>query len=102
MKCTYVQEDKQLTISLTEDIDHHSVEEIRRKIDNEITRCMPRKVIFDFNYVSFMDSAGIGMLIGRYRTVKLFGGIVEMCNVKPSIRKIFEMSGVLKLIPIVA
>jgi len=100
MKCSYVQEDKQLIISLTEDIDHHSVEEIRRKIDNEITRYMPRKVIFDFNCVSFMDSAGIGMLIGRYRTVKLFGGNVEMQGVKPSIRKIFEMSGVLKLIPI--
>lgn len=100
MKCSYVQEDKQLVVSLTEDIDHHSVEEIRRKIDNEITRYMPRKVIFDFSSVSFMDSAGIGMLIGRYRTVKLFGGSIEMQGVKPSIRKVFEMSGVLKLIPI--
>ena len=101
MRCSYTQQDKQLTVSLTEDIDHHSVEEIRRKIDNEITRCMPRKVIFDFGSVSFMDSAGIGMLIGRYRTVKLFGGQVEMCNVQPSIRKVLEMSGVLKLIPII-
>ena len=100
MKCTYVPEDKQLTISLTEDIDHHSVEEIRRKIDNEITRCMPRKVVFDFNSVSFMDSAGIGLIIGRYKFANMLGGKLEVANLTQSVRKIFEMSGILKLIPV--
>ena len=61
---------------------------------------MPRKVIFDFNQVTFMDSAGIGMLIGRYKVAKMLGSNIEMINVKPSIKKIFEMSGVLKIIPI--
>ena len=88
-------------IKITEEIDHHSTEKIRRLADNEITRYMPRKVIFDFNKVSFMDSAGIGMIIGRYKMVNMLGGTVEMKNVKQSIRKIFEMSGVLKIIPVV-
>lgn len=96
----YIQEDKLLLLQITEEIDHHTTEDIRRKADNEITRHMPRKVIFDFNNVTFMDSAGIGMLIGRYKIVKTFGGNIEMINVKPSIRKIFEMSGVLKIVPI--
>ena len=40
-------------------------------MDNEITRYMPRKVLFDFNEVSFMDSAGIGLIIGRYKVAKI-------------------------------
>lgn len=100
MNCKYVQEDKLLFLQITEEIDHHTTEEIRRKADYEITRFMPRKVIFDFNQVTFMDSAGIGMLIGRYKVAKMLGSTIEMVNVKPSIKKIFEMSGVLKIIPI--
>ena len=101
MESEYSKKDKLLLIKINEEKDHHSVEKLRRKADNEITRYMPRKVIFDFNKVSFMDSAGIGMIIGRYKTANLLGGTVEMKNVKPSIRKIFEMSGVLKLIPLI-
>ena len=100
MNCKYVQADKLLWLQITEEIDHHTTEEIRRKADYEITRYMPRKVIFDFNQVTFMDSAGIGMLLGRYKVAKMLGSNIEMINVKPSIKKIFEMSGVLKIIPI--
>ena len=100
MNCKYVQADKLLWLQITEEIDHHTTEEIRRKADYEITRYMPRKVIFYFNQVTFMDSAGIGMLIGRYKVAKMLGSNIEMINVKPSIKKIFEMSGVLKIIPI--
>ena len=100
MNCKYFQEDKLLLLQITEEIDHHFAEEIRRKADYEITRYMPRKVIFDFNMVTFMDSAGIGMLIGRYKIAKMLGSTIEMINVKPSIKKVFEMSGILKIIPI--
>ena len=62
---------------------------------------MPRKVVFDFSNVSFMDSAGIGMVIGRYKMMKMLGGTLEMTNVSQSVRKIFEMSGITKIIPIV-
>ena len=85
MNCKYVQADKLLWLQITEEIDHHTTEEIRRKADYEITRYMPRKVIFDFNQVTFMDSAGIGMLIGRYKVAKMLGSNIEMINVKPSI-----------------
>ncbi len=101
MNSKYIQEDKLLLIEITEEIDHHTTEEIRRKTDNEITRFMPRKVIFDFNNVTFMDSAGIGMILGRYKMMKMLGGSLEMVNVKPSIKKIFEMCGILKICPII-
>lgn len=100
MNTKYVNVDKLLIFEITEEIDHHTTEKIRRKMDNEIKRYMPKKVIFDFNQVTFMDSAGIGMLIGRYKIVRMLGGETKLMNVNQSIKKIFEMSGILKIIPI--
>lgn len=100
MNCVYTPSDKLLTIEITEEIDHHTVEKIRRRVDYEIQRYMPRKVIFNFNSVTFMDSAGIGMIIGRYKMASAFGGNIEMINVKPNIKRILEISGVSKLIEI--
>ncbi len=100
MRTSYKEKSKQLIFEITEEIDHHMVEKIRRKMDNEITRYVPREIVFDFNKVTFMDSAGIGMLIGRYKMIKRLGGNANLKNVSPSVKKIFEMSGVLKLIPI--
>ena len=69
----YIQENKTLILEITEEIDHHTTEKIRRVADNEISRYMPRKVVLDFNNVSFMDSAGIGMVLGRYKMIKMLG-----------------------------
>ena len=99
MEFEYIKEDKLLIVKIIAEIDHHTTEKLRRKIDNEITRYMPRKVIFNFDKVSFMDSAGIGMVIGRYKQTALLGGKMELANLTDSVRKIFQMSGVLKLIP---
>ena len=73
MDIEYDIKDKLLILKITEEIDHHTTEKIRRKADYEINRLIPRKVVFDFNSVTFMDSAGIGFLIGRYKEVKLLG-----------------------------
>ena len=100
MESIYRKEDKQLIFKLEEDIDECTVQKIRRKLDNEIERYMPKEVIFDFNNVSFMDSAGIGLIIGRYKLASMLGGKVQVTNMGTSVRKIFEMSGILKLIPV--
>ncbi len=92
--------DNVLNIMITEEVDHHTTEKMRRKMDYEITRFMPRKVVFDFSKVSFMDSAGIGLLIGRYKLVKLLGGTTEISHCNKSVSKILEMSGILKIIPL--
>ena len=98
MNIDYNEKDKLLTFEVTEEIDHHWSEKIRRQVDDEIERLIPKKVIFDFDKVTFMDSAGIGMLIGRYKAVKMLGGNLELINVKNNIRKILEMSGIPKKI----
>ncbi len=100
MESKYYNEEKLLILKLTEEIDECTVQKIRRKADYEIERYMPRKVIFDFNSVTFMDSAGIGLIIGRYRIANMLGGTVEIANVTESIKRILELSGLLKIIKI--
>ena len=97
----FKKEDKLLIFKLTEDVDQHTSEKIRRKMDNEIKRYIPRKVIFDFSNISFMDSAGIGMVLGRYKLAKMLDGELEIINVNKSMKKIFDMSGVSRIINIV-
>ena len=99
MESIYKKEDKQLIFKLEEDIDECTVQKIRRKLDNEIERYMPKEVIFDFNNVSFMDSAGIGLIMGRYKLVTMLGGKVQVANMGQPVRKIFQMSGMQKIIP---
>lgn len=101
MESKFYDEDKLLVFKITTEIDDHNVQEIRRRADYEMERYMPRKVIFDFDSVTFMDSAGIGLLIGRYKFANIIGAKLEMSNVNGSIRRIFDMSGILKLIPTV-
>ena len=100
MKITYIKKDKRLIFEIEEDIDECCVQKIRRRIDNEIQRYMPKEVIFDFSNVSFMDSAGIGLIIGRYKIINMIGGELKIANVNTQIQKIFEMSGLLRLIPV--
>ena len=96
----YYEKDRLLLLEITEEIDHHVAEKLRRRADYEIERYMPKRVVCDFNRVVFMDSAGIGMLIGRYKTANMFGGKLEICHVKDSVKKVFQMCGILKIIPI--
>lgn len=93
--------DKLLIFEITEELDHHIVERLRKRADYEIQRVMPKKVIFDFKKVNFMDSAGIGFVLGRYKTAHSFDGNLELINVNEKLKRVFEMSGVPKIIPII-
>ena len=101
MKIKHFIEEKMLVVEITEDLDHHESEKIRRRVDYEIQRFLPKRVIFDFNSVIFMDSAGIGLIIGRYKAVSSYGGELELINVRNKVKRIFEMSGLLKMIKVI-
>ena len=100
MESNYYEEDKLLVLKIIDEIDECSAQKIRKEADYEIKRYMPRKVIFDFDSVTFMDSAGIGLILGRYKFVNIIGGKLEVANLSQSVKRIFEMSGLLRLIPI--
>lgn len=89
-----------LTIFLPEDVDHHNAEEIRREADRLIDREHIRYVIFDFADTGFMDSSGIGVIMGRYRKVYMMGGEVCAVHVSERMKKILTMSGVMKIMQI--
>ncbi|MDE6182577.1 MAG: anti-sigma factor antagonist [Eubacteriales bacterium] len=100
MKIQYEKIENILLVKFFGEIDHHYTEEIREKIDREFAKSYAKNILFDFSDVDFMDSSGIGMIIGRYKLTKEIGGETLAFGLKDSAKRIFEMSGLLKLIPI--
>lgn len=96
----YQIEENCLTIFLPKELDHHQTEEIRREADRQIERNHVKYVIFDFGETSFMDSSGIGVMMGRYRKLNLTGGEVWAANLNDRMKKILKMSGAAKIIRI--
>lgn len=93
--------EKQVIVAVPDgEIDHHSAEKIRNGIDKEITRTNAVNVIFDLRNVTFMDSSGIGVILGRYRLVSGLGGSVVIFGADESVRRILDMSGVSRIIKI--
>lgn len=98
MELEYLEEKKTIIVKINEELDHHTCSKIRTKIDNEIDFRLPQKLIFDFGNVSFMDSSGIGIVIGRYKNMKSIGGEAIITNTRPTVKRIFEMSGLNKIV----
>lgn len=86
-----------LVVGLSGEIDHHVCDKIRKDIDDEISLYQTRHLIFDFSRVTFMDSSGIGMVLGRYKKLRELGGSVTIRNANRLIRQILDMSGIFTL-----
>ena len=89
-----------LTIFLPKELDHHNAEDIRKKADRLIEKNHIKYVIFDFKNTNFMDSSGIGVIMGRYKMIYLLGGEVWAVHAHERMKKILTMSGVAKIIQI--
>ena len=89
-----------LTIFLPHELDHHNAEEFRRESDHLIIRNHIRYIIFDFAETDFMDSSGIGLVMGRFREMELIGGKVRAVHVGERMRRILVMSGVTRVIEV--
>ena len=87
-----------LIVSIKGELDHHSAEEVRSKIDDRLDRDGLNKLIMDFSGVSFMDSSGIGVVIGRYKKLKLKNGSMCIAAATDLVKRIFELSGLFKII----
>ena len=86
-----------LTALLFGEIDHHTARDIRQCIDSEIEKYHPSKLILDFRRVKFMDSSGIGLIMGRYRMMQLVGGVVTLDNIPPHLERLITLSGIRSL-----
>ena len=89
-----------LTIFLPGELDHHNAEEIRKRSDYLIDPNHIRYVIFDFTDTTFMDSSGIGVIMGRYKRIYMLGGEVCAVHTSERMKKILTMSGVTRIMQI--
>ncbi len=89
-----------LIVSFSGEIDHHEAGAVREKLDELIFEERPENLTFDFSGVKFMDSSGIGLVLGRHRVVSSLGGKTNIIGVSASIGRIFKMSGIDKFIEV--
>ena len=90
-----------LRIKLRGEIDHHSAAAVRTAIDDMIRSKRPSELIIDMSAVDFMDSSGLGLIMGRYNTIKEIGGSVTVADPTPATEKIMRLAGLERIIKIV-
>jgi stage II sporulation protein AA (anti-sigma F factor antagonist) len=89
---------KCLIIKLMEELDHHNALTIREQSDKLISGKNIKDIVFDFTGSDFMDSSGIGVIMGRYKKIIFTGGKVAVTGVNQSVDRIFRLSGLYKII----
>lgn len=90
-------EKNKITALLSGEIDHHCAAFLRQEIDSAIRENNPQNLILDFSDVGFMDSSGIGLVMGRYKLMNENGGKVYINNPPPHIKKVMRLSGIERL-----
>lgn len=97
MSVKIINDENKLTAVLSGEIDHHIAKELRRDIDFAVREFQPEELVLDFAEVGFMDSSGIGLVMGRYKLMKETGGKVIVKNPQNQIKRVMRLSGIDKL-----
>ncbi len=90
-------EKDKMTVFLDGDLDHHSAAIIRAGIDDALLIKRPKVLILDFAKITFMDSSGIGLVMGRYKLMQSLGGEIVMQNLPQNIKKVMYLAGLDRL-----
>lgn len=90
--------DTEITVKLSGEIDHHSALPIRTKVDSAITMANPKQLILDFSKVSFMDSSGVGLVIGRYKKARAKNCRLIVQGLSARDEKMMKLSGLQKMV----
>ena len=98
METEYRLEGKTLHFFMPRELDHHVAQNLCTWLDTLIENYGVKELIFDFSETEFMDSSGIGVLIGRSRTMRFQQGKVTACGMGPRVKRIFEAAGLQKII----
>lgn len=83
-----------MTALLSGELDHHTAARMREEIDSAALKVRPHQLRLDFSEVPFMDSSGIGLILGRIRNVTAWGGRVSLSGLSPQLKKMAELSGI--------
>lgn len=88
----------ELVVPMPKEVDHHVAQTLSREIDFLIDSWQVKRLVFDFAETEFMDSSGIGVMIGRKKTMELYRGEVHAIHLGERVRQIFEKSGLFRII----
>lgn len=97
MTVTFEESEGTLTALLSGEIDHHTAAAFREAIDREAEVLRPRTLVLDFGGIGFMDSSGIGLIMGRYKNAAEYGGRVRVINAPPMIERMMKLAGLGRL-----
>lgn len=86
-----------LTVWLSGELDHHAARALREQIDAAIERSATKRMRLDFSGVTFMDSSGIGLIMGRYRLMQSRGGTLSVVGASERLQRIMKLAGLSKL-----
>lgn len=89
--------DEMMIAHIIGDIDHHNAKELRETIDDAVVKGQVRELELDFREVSFMDSSGIGLVMGRYKLMKEIGGDLYLINIASHLKKVMILAGLDRL-----
>ena len=97
MQLELTREGGHLTAALIGELDHHAAAVLRQRIDSAVLSCRPRRLIIDLTRLTFMDSSGIGLIMGRYRLMVSLGGEVRLSGTSPRMERMIRLAGLDKL-----
>ena len=100
MEHRYEREYGCLILRMPRELDHHQAEILKEEAYELIQNYPVRSLVFDFTDTQFMDSSGIGVIIGRCKNVRFSGGYVRAVHLNGQIQRIFQLSGLRKIIEV--
>lgn len=89
-----------LIVRLKGELDHHSADLVKAKLEQAIEQGEANHIILSMKNLTFMDSSGLGVILGRYKQITARGGKMVVCDVSPANYRLFEMSGLFKILTI--
>lgn len=97
---TYEARAESLVIHVNGEIDHHSAVKVRTEIDERILSERPQKVLMELSQVDFMDSSGLGLIMGRFALLKKYGATLAVLDPSPAVMKMIKLAGMERMITI--
>ena len=97
MQLELTREGGDLTAALIGELDHHAAADLRQRIDTAVLSCRPRRLTINLERLTFMDSSGIGLIMGRYRLMVSLGGEVRVAGATPRMERMIRLAGLDKL-----
>ncbi|MBQ6849173.1 MAG: anti-sigma factor antagonist [Clostridia bacterium] len=97
MQVEILREEGQITARLMGELDHHTAAPVRQQIDAAALSCRCTRLILDLSRLTFMDSSGVGLIMGRYRMITAVGGTLRVENPSPRVMQMLQLAGLNRL-----